>query len=163
MADDMDADANSEKLASELVRAEIAFVIRYFETAELEARTTERYVLLVLGAMYTYLAAHVSELSRIAWFAPTLVVFFAAVRALGMGWRQGQILTFLKKLEGDLPVARMSGWAHWYKDQPPLITLSAAAFYIFLLAVTFGVAIASQCLFPPYSVVVAMIGRLCAA
>jgi hypothetical protein len=146
VADDDNRDAESTEMASELTKAEIGFVIKYFESAEVEARTTERYVLVGLGAIYTYLAAHVSDLPRIVWFAPPLVVFFAAVRALGMGWRQGQILAYLKQVESELAITR-TGWAKWYKDQPPFVAVSAASFYVFLLVVTLGVAIASRRLF----------------
>jgi hypothetical protein len=128
---------------------EVDFAFKYFEAAELEARTTERYVIVALGGVYVYLAANVTQINRLAWFAPTVVVLFAAARAIGMGWRQGELLTYLGKIENKLPLpGAVDGWAKWYKDRPPLVAISAVLFYAFLAVVTLVIAFGSRWLVP---------------
>jgi hypothetical protein len=130
--------------ASELITQETAFVYKYFEAAELDARTTERHILIALGAIYSYLSAKAAslEVPGWAWYAPTLVVLFAGIRAAGLAWRQRQLLDFLAKTESAfLSSDGYPGWAQWYNAQKPLIAVTAAVFYVLLVGVTLAIAV----------------------
>lgn len=48
----------------------------------------------------------------LAWFAPSFVVVFAGIRALGLGWRQGALLSYLKRVEVDALPQTDAAWAH---------------------------------------------------
>jgi hypothetical protein len=117
---------------------EAEFVYSLYQAAELEVRATERYVLIGLAAMYSYLAA-TSDIPRqfrnVAWYAPTFVVVFAGIRALGLGWRQAQLMRYLRDMEGQvLGSDACSGWAHSFLAQRSIVALSAGVFY-FVLAI----------------------------
>lgn len=129
--------------ASELITQETAFVYKYFEAAELDARVTERHILIALGAIYSYLSTRTASLNLPGWvwYVPTLVVLFAGIRATGLAWRQRQILEFLAKAEAALLSSHTySGWAQWYGAQKPLIAATAAGFYVLLFSVTLAIA-----------------------
>src|SRR5688572_4288501 len=121
----------SVNAAAELFKQQIAFVYEFFQAAELEARATERYVLVALAGMYSYLASKEipRQFRRLAWYAPTLVTVFALFRALLLGWRQSQLLDYLMKVERRLPLpSRVPGWAQWFTKEVPFVGMSALVF-----------------------------------
>lgn len=87
------------QVAAELFKQQAIFVYEFSQAAELEARATERYVLVALAGMYSYLATKEvpRQFRRLAWYAPTLVTVFAGIRALGLGWRQRQLLDYFDR------------------------------------------------------------------
>jgi hypothetical protein len=138
-------DLAQEASAAELLKQQSAFVYEFFQAAELEARATERYVLIALATMYSYLAANGTaippQFRELAWCAPTLVTVFAGIRALGLGRRQKQMLDYLKEIEARLPPpGEIPGWAHWFSKQVPFVAISAGVFYLLLTALTVFVA-----------------------
>jgi len=129
--------------ASELLKQEVGFALDVFQAAELEARSTERYVLIALGGMDSYLATkQIPEpFRRLAWYAPSWLTAFAALRALALGWRQRQVIAYLYDLECRVSLTSLApGWAKGQLAQLPFVALSAVAFYGALLFVTLGVA-----------------------
>ena len=134
-----------ERQASvDFLKQEAAFVFEFFQTAEHEARATERWVLIALGAIYSYLATQKipSGLSVVAWYVPTFVAVAASVRAVGLGWRQYHLLRYLKKVERQVALpSQVPGWALSYTKAPPFIAISAVIFYAFLIVGTFAIAI----------------------
>jgi hypothetical protein len=93
--------------------------------------------------MYSYLATkHIpSQFRRLAWYAPTFVVVFAAVRALGLGLRQAQLMRFMATAEAKLLTSDSDvGWAKSFICGPPYMSTTAGVFYIVLAAVTIAVA-----------------------
>ncbi len=133
---------DAREAGGELLKQEASFVLEFFQTAEHEARATERYVLIALGAIYSYLAAQKGELPPGAWYAPTFVVVVAFIRAVGLGYRQKQLLKYLQEMEGRLTLpSGVSGWAEWFSKLPPFIAISAGAFYVLLIVVTLVVAL----------------------
>jgi hypothetical protein len=137
---------------------EAEFAWSFYQAAELEVRATERYVLIGLAAMYSYLASTKSiprQFQKIAWHAPTFVVIFAGIRALGLGWRQYQLMRYLQALEsrvlcGDVKVVcgevkilcadANVGWAFSFIGQKSMVALSAGLFYVLLAIFTVFVA-----------------------
>lgn len=118
---------------------ESKFVYDMFQAAELEVRTTERWVLITLGAIYSYLATKAKTdipppLRGLAWYSPTFIVIFAGLRALGLGLRQGQILDWLKAAETRVLGPNGGGWAQakhlW------VVTGTATTFYLVLALAT---------------------------
>jgi len=137
---------------------EADFAWSLFQAAELEVRATERYVLVGLAGIYSYLASTKtipSRFQKVAWHAPTFVVVFAGIRALGLGVRQWQLMRYLRTLEGNVlcadvnvlcgnakalcPVAKI-GWAHSFIGQRSIVALSAGLFYVLLATFTIFVA-----------------------
>ena len=119
--------------------SESNFVYDMFQAAELEVRTTERWVLITLGAIYSYLATKAKTevpqpLRRLAWYSPTFIVVFAGLRALGLGLRQGQILNWLQVVETKVLGPNGGGWAQakhlW------VVTATATTFYLVLALAT---------------------------
>jgi hypothetical protein len=126
-----------------LLKDDVAFVYAFFQAAELEARQTERYVLVTLGGMYSYFATKEipDRLRRLAWYSPVLIVVFAAIRALGLMLRQEQLLNYLKHVEQHFPyTADAPGWANWYARQPSVVALPTVLFYLLLFAITLFIA-----------------------
>lgn len=136
-------DSSSEAAAPELLKHNVTFVYAFFQAAELEARATERYVLVALGGMYSYLATQniPVDLGRLAWYAPALVAVFGAIRALGLLLRQGQLLDYLVEVDRRLPLqGGVPGWAQWSGTKLSVLALPAAVFYILLIGLTLFVA-----------------------
>lgn len=129
---------------TEYSKQDLDFVYSLFQAAELEARTTERYLLVTLGGMYSYLSTKEipARLSKMAWYAPALVTLFSAVRALGLLARQVDALNYLKLVEHQYPLAgNLHGWALRSSASPlPLLIVTATLFYVVLLVGTFAVA-----------------------
>ena len=76
-------DAASEQAAGDLLKQEVTFAYAFFQATEFEARTMERYVLIAVGAMYSYLATTKQiplPYPQLAWYAPTLVTVIASIR-----------------------------------------------------------------------------------
>jgi hypothetical protein len=131
------------KEAVEFLTKEAEFVYAFYQAAELEVRATERYVLVGLGGMYSYLATRErsAPFSRLAWYAPTFVVLFAAIRALGLGLRQAELLQYLKS--GEVKVlgcaGASAGWAHSFTAGLPIVATTAGVFYMLLVGLTFAI------------------------
>jgi hypothetical protein len=131
------------QVAAELFKQQATFVYDFFQAAELEARATERYVLVALAGMYSYLATKEvpRQFRRLAWYAPTLVTVFAGIRALGLGWRQRQTLDYLIEMERRLPPPnQVRGWGQWFTKQVPFVSISAGVFYVLLIILTLVIA-----------------------
>ena len=124
----------------EFLTKEADFAFNLYQAAELEVRATERYVLVGLAAMYSYLAATKDiPFRKYAWHAPTFVVVFAGIRALGLGYRQWGVVHYLQTVEAKVLCADASlGWAKF--KQWPIVTLSAVLFYVLLLTFTIFIA-----------------------
>lgn len=125
--------------ATELLNSNIDFVYAFFQAAELEARQTERYVLVTIGAIYTYLTTKEipARFRQLAWYAPVLIVAFAAIRALGLMLRQMQLLDYLTEIETKFPLPNQApGWAYWYGKQASVVAWPTAMFYLLLIVVT---------------------------
>jgi hypothetical protein len=125
----------------DFVSNESKFVYDLYHAAELEVRLTERYVLLALGGIYSYLATTAAKeipirFRRLAWYAPTFVVIFAGLRAMGLGIRQKQIMAWLLRAENSSLIDQ-PGWAQSSVCTFPIMATTAGVFYIFL-AVTTG-------------------------
>jgi len=118
---------------------EAEFAFGLYQAAELEVRTTERYVLVALGGIYSYLATKSGEIPlrfrRLAWYSPTFVVIFAGIRALGLGLRQAEVTRWLCMTEHKLSPNAV-GWAKFTHDSPWVVTATACAFYLVLAVVT---------------------------
>ena len=103
----------------------------------------ERYLLVALGGMYSYLATKKipQYYRRLAWYAPTLITALAAFRAFVLGLRQAQIWNYLKEVETQIPLpSGVQGWAHWYKCQTPYVFITAVVFYALVLGSTLIIA-----------------------
>ena len=136
---------DEEVAGAKLLDQEVAFVFRFFEMAEREARATERYVLIGIGAIFSYLATQesvIEELPLLVWYAPAFVVLMAWFRAVSLGFRQKQLMSYLKTLEAKLTLpTRDSGWATYFTNQGPFVAVWAATFYLVLLLVTVVIAV----------------------
>lgn len=124
------------KAAADLLTTQLKFAYDLFLAAEAEVRSTERWLLVTLGAMYSYLAtkAHAAfppPLRRVAWYSPAFIVVFAGIRALGLGLRQWQLLEWLKTTE-------KGGWSQ--VDRTWTVTATATGFYVVLAVATFVIA-----------------------
>jgi len=136
-------DAESERAAGKLLKQEATFVYDFFEATELEVRAMVRYVLVALGAMYSYLATTGIPLQypRLAWYAPTLVTVIASIRALVLGHRQKKLLQYLMEMERRLPMpGGVPGWAGWFYPKPSFVAMTAIVFYVLLIASTLFIA-----------------------
>jgi len=132
-----------EKVAVDFLSTEAGFVYKLYEAAELEVRASERYVLIGLAGMYSYLATKgvPAQFRSWAWYAPTFIVLFAAIRALGLGWRQGQLIRYLRDTEASvLGASASAGWAHSFIAQKSIVAASAGIFYVLLLIATIIIA-----------------------
>jgi hypothetical protein len=131
--------------AVELLTKEAEFVYNLYQTAELEVRATERYVLLGLGAMYSYLVTKSipDRFRSIAWYAPTFVVLFAGIRALGLGLRQKQLLQYLDKVTEAriLQANSAAGWAGNFRCGKAYVAWTAGSFYVLLACMTIVLAL----------------------
>ena len=127
------------KSMTELLMSDMAFAQTFFQAAELEARETERYVLIALAAMYSYLATKEipPSLHRLAWYSPTLIVVFAGVRALALGCRQGKLLNYVASIQQS---DGTQGWAVWFSKQWSSLTVATGLFYLTLLCITLIIA-----------------------
>ena len=125
-----------------MIEVNINFAIDLFLAAEKEARETERFILVAIGAIYAYLTTprDISAFSRVAWFAPPAIAFFAAVRAMGLLFRQRQILKYLESVEPNGQAGSQS-LALWLSKQPSVLALPMAIFYLLLIGSTLAVAI----------------------
>jgi hypothetical protein len=66
---------------------------------------------------------------------------FAAIRALGLGLRQAELLRYLKSGEVNvLKTGASAGWAHSFTAGFPIVATIAGVFYILLVGLTFTVA-----------------------
>ena len=125
----------------DFVSNESKFVYDLYHAAELEVRLTERYVLLALGGIYSYLATTSAKsiprrFNRLAWYAPTFVVIFAGFRAMGLGFRQKEIMHWLLRAENSSLVGLPPGWAQSTVCGFPIMATTAGTFYIFLAVTT---------------------------
>ena len=78
---------------------------------------------------------------RLAWYAPTFVVVFAGIRALGLGLRQPQISLWLKQTESvALGTQAHMGWAVFFREQPSVVATTAGVFYLLLTILTATIA-----------------------
>ena len=125
-----------------MIEININFAIDLFLAAEKEARETERFILLAIGAIYAYLMTTniTGTFSRVAWFAPSAIAVFAAVRAMGLLFRQRQMLKYLESVEPN-GQAGSQGLALWLSKQPSVLALPMAIFYLLLIGSTLAVAI----------------------
>jgi hypothetical protein len=129
--------------AAEFLLKEVDFVSSLYQAAELEVRTTERYVLVTLGGIYSYLASKdvPGRFRRPAWYVPTFVVVFAGLRALGLGLRQCQLLQWLKTTEAKALVGNVdAGWVQSFTKGAPIVAGTATAFYVVLTILTLVIA-----------------------
>ncbi|HXH94338.1 MAG TPA: hypothetical protein VNN25_22365 [Thermoanaerobaculia bacterium] len=127
--------------AADFLSKEATFVYDLYHAAELEVRLTERYVLLALGGIYSYLATTAAKeipirFRRLAWYAPTFVVVFAGFRALGLGFRQKEITEWLLRAEYSAHIAKPAGWAQSTVCGFPIMAATASVFYIVLTVTT---------------------------
>ena len=131
-------------LAADLLNQQVSFLYAFFQATELEARAMERYLLLALGGMYSYLATkEVPQQYRgLAWYAPTGIAAFAALRAVVLAVRQAQIWRYIgEEVERQISLpSGVQGWAHWYNGQTPYVLITAAAFYVLVIVSTFVIA-----------------------
>jgi hypothetical protein len=129
-------------MATDFMQIDINFAIQLFQAAELEARETERFILLAIGAIYAYLTTKEvpDKFKRVAWFSPPAIAIFAAVRALGLMLRQVQMLEYLRSLE-SCGLADSRGLACWLSHQPPVLALPMGIFYLLLIGITLAIAI----------------------
>ena len=127
-----------------MMEININFAIDLFQAAEKEARETERFILLAIGAIYAYLTTTTKvitdDFSHVAWFAPSAIAVFAAVRAMGLLFRQRQILKYLESVEPN-GQAGSQGLALWLSKQPSVLAVPMAIFYLLLFGSTLAVAI----------------------
>src|SRR4051794_4067756 len=128
-------------MALEFLTKESEFVYGLYQAAELEVRSTERYVLVTLGALYSYLATRAAtdippRFRPLAWYTPVGLVVFAGIRALGLGLRQHWVLKWLERAETRvLPrdgVPASVGWANFSTCHPWVLSTVATIFYVFL-------------------------------
>ena len=122
---------------------ELKFVYDLYLAAENEVRSTERWILVILGGIYSYLAAKGTPevplpVRRLAWYSPTFIVVFAGIRALGLGLRQKGVMDWLRANEPA------TSWAN--SDHLFVVTATATFFYVGLAVAT--VLIANRMLTP---------------
>ena len=127
-------------MTTEFMQIDVKFAIELFQAAENEARETERFILLAIGAIYAYLTKEIpNNFMQVAWFSPPAIAIFAAVRALGLMLRQRQVLKYLKSVEpSGLPDSR--GLALWLSNQPSVLAVPMGIFYLFLIGITLAIA-----------------------
>jgi len=129
--------------AVEFLTKEADFVYQLYQATELEVRSTERYVLIGLGGLYSYLATKTipDRFRKLAWYAPPFVVLFAGIRALGLGLRQKQLLEYLQVTEAKaLEASGVIGWAQSFTNGKPIVATTAAVFYVLLFILTVAIA-----------------------
>ena len=129
--------------AAKFLTTESKFVQDLFQAAEVEVRSTERWLLIALGAIYSYLATKArtevpQPLRKLAWYSPTFIVVFAGIRAFGLGFRQWQVLNWLAQTETSVLGANGGGWAQ--SKHPWIVTATATGFYVILALATFIIA-----------------------
>lgn len=127
------------------------FAYELFAAAENEARSGERYLLVAVGGIYSYLLTHATDVARsfgcAPWLVPPILVVFAGVRAAVLAVRQAALLRYLKTLEERAISATPGvGWAHAFQGGPPVLSMWAFAFYIAFFILTTIAAISSCCL-----------------
>ena len=122
----------------DILQADVAFATALYTAAEAEARQTERYLLIALGAMYAYLTTKdiPQSLQKIAWYVPAIVTAFTGLRALGLGLRQHDLLKFLACMKGG-----QSQFAIAFLSGPSYLAYTIGAFYITLFAASLAVAL----------------------
>jgi len=129
-------------MATDFIQIDINFAIQLFQAAELEARETERFILLAIGAIYAYLTTKEvpDKFKRVAWFSPPAIAIFAAVRALGLMLRQVHMMEYLNRVESS-GLEDSQRLAFWFSHQPPLLALPMGIFYLLLIGITLAIAV----------------------
>lgn len=129
-------------MVTEFMQIDINFAIELFQAAEKEARETERFILLAIGAIYAYLMTKQipdNNFNHVAWFCPPAIAIFAAGRALGLMSRQKRILEYLKNVEpGGLADSR--GLGLWLSNQSSVLAVPMGIFYLLLIGITLAIA-----------------------
>jgi len=128
-------------MTTEFMQIDVKFAIELFQAAENEARETERFILIAIGAIYAYLTTKEipPNFKQVAWFSLPAIAIFAALRALGLMLRQRQVLKYLKSVTTS-GLADSRGLAIWLSNQPSVLAVPMGIFYLLLIGITLAIA-----------------------
>ena len=106
-----------------------------------ETRKLEILAVGASGAVYTWLATHVSPATNfglLPWFIPVLFVLFGALRSWSLSKHIGVASDYLKALESELSQERSNvlGWELRFNKHRGITYWSAVIFWVTLLVIT---------------------------
>jgi hypothetical protein len=141
----MEAKTRHAAKGIEFLTKELDFVFSLYQAAELEVRSTERWLLVALAALYSYLATKAARditarFPRLAWWTPVALVTFAGIRAIALGLRQHYVMIWLQTAETTI-LPPDFGWASFSESKPWIVSITVAVFYGALVLATTVIAI----------------------
>jgi len=105
-----------------------------------EAYALERYAVIGTGAVWAWLATHLSPVlpPKIAWWIPLLFAVFGALRSLALIFTIKPKATYMRKLEDEaFPSQKPLGWERYYeKERRPFVGTTMTVFWLLLIGVT---------------------------
>lgn len=105
-----------------------------------EAYALERYAVIGTGAVWAWLATHLSPSPppKMSWWIPVLFATFGALRSLALIFSIKPKATYMRRLEDEaFPSQKPLGWERYYaKNKRPYVGTTMAVFWLLLILLT---------------------------
>ncbi|BBH13350.1 hypothetical protein JD974_12220 [Chromobacterium haemolyticum] len=112
------------------------------ETAVAELSNVERQALFASAIIYSWLSTTKlsSPVISLAWFVPTIIIFFSGLRCYTIGQHLRRLSTYIKKIEAEMASQNQyaTGWEHFHSAETrnKLRTFVTLCFWIIALVAT---------------------------
>lgn len=107
----------SNEVSHQYLMSEAEYMRKIFEDSAKWIEVLERYSLLVTGAIWSWVAANISntefQIKYIIWL-PVLVQFLFGVRAWSISKDMASMIDYLKKIETKIQLPDNLGWATYW-------------------------------------------------
>lgn len=122
----------------DFVKEEYLTLRKEVESTVLELRQFERNCIIALALSFTWIATRqmVIEIALIAWFVPSLIPIYGALRSRAIEMHLDNLGAYLKTIEkAYIPANTVVGWEHHLSQNKsiPLRDASRRLWYILLL------------------------------